>query len=169
MFRMTITIPGQPDRLEDFRSAPEAWEWLRNEFRDDWDLALGTPFSALYSAAYRQLSVQDALVEGKYLVGDRIYQIVRVERAKPQPRPQHHNQRRQARLVEDVEHLLKSTRPDKIASRLGYASTENIGVALRRLGRDDLADRFVRINWDPMYAVHQNHKKSPHTAVREPK
>jgi hypothetical protein len=167
MYQMTIIIPGLADQVEIFGSAPEAWEWMRNEYLDDWDLVLGTPLSTDYSATYPLLSAHDPHTSGSYTVADRSYAIELTTLRRPQHARAHHNQVHQSRLVEDVEHLLKSTRPDAIAKRLGYADPENLRVALNRLGRRDLGTQFTRTSWDPMVEENRNHKETPHTAVRE--
>lgn len=168
MYRMTIALPGHPLQVEVFRSPQEAWEWMRAQYLDDWDLASGTDLSPLYSETYRaSLNDQDTTAPGVHVVGDRVYQIETATTPYPRYHPEHHNQVHQGRLVENVTHLLKSTRPDEIAARLGYADPENLRTALNRIGRKDLAERFVKTAWDPMVEVNRNHKETPHTAVRD--
>lgn len=51
-------------------------------------------------------------------------------------------------LVEDVEWLLAAREwPPHIASRLGYASPDNLARHLNRIGRNDLARRVDSREW----------------------
>ena len=54
-------------------------------------------------------------------------------------------QRRAGDVIEDVTFLLESgeTHPETITRRAGYTDRRSLLRALRRAGRDDLADRIV--------------------------
>lgn len=52
--------------------------------------------------------------------------------------------RRRAMVLEEIEFLVGTDSPERIAQRLGYDNLRHLRQLLRRWGRSDLAEKFQR-------------------------